>query len=68
MLANGYRISGDPDVLRTCEIGEIHGHVVEIRRLVTGAALHPTDKWITYVVTRLAAVESTLELLVARSN
>lgn len=69
-LAEGYRFSGDPEVLRTYEIGEIHEHLVEIRRLMTGtvaphAALHPADKWIAYLVTQLAAVESTLDLLVA---
>ncbi|WP_328843041.1 hypothetical protein [Streptomyces sp. NBC_00258] len=37
-------------VLRAYEIGVIHEHLVEVRRLITGtvaphAALHPADKW-----------------------
>ncbi|SOE06480.1 RacP protein [Streptomyces sp. Ag109_G2-15] len=70
LLDGGYRFSGDPDLLRTYEIGEIHEHLVEIRRLMTGtvaphATLHPADKWVAYLVTQLAAVESTLDLLVS---
>ncbi|MGP4085567.1 hypothetical protein [Streptomyces sp. KR55] len=69
-MADGYQFSGDPEVLRKYEIGKIHVRLVEVRRLITGtvaphAALHPNDKWIAYVVTQLAAVESTLDLLVS---
>ncbi|MEV4924342.1 hypothetical protein [Streptomyces roseoverticillatus] len=59
----------EPEVLRKYEIGEIHEHLVEIRRLMTGtvapyAALHLADQWIAYLVTQFAAVEANLDLLV----
>ncbi|MFF4353792.1 RacP protein [Streptomyces sp. NPDC001530] len=69
-LGEGYRFSGDADVLRKYEIARIHECFVELGRLLTGTVaphgrLIPQDKWIAYVETQLNAVETTLDLLSA---
>ncbi|RKN65953.1 hypothetical protein D7231_24435 [Streptomyces klenkii] len=59
-MVKGRNTASSPVKLRKCETGEIHEHLAEARRPLTGTitvapytALHPTDKWIRYVITHL---------------
>lgn len=66
--ADGYRLGADKAELEAYERTVIREKLTEIRRLITGtvaphAAAHPNDKWVRHIVTQLASVESTLDLI-----
>ncbi|MEV0323062.1 RacP protein [Streptomyces sp. NPDC050658] len=65
---DGYVFTADGDELERFEVSRIHELLTEARRLTTAtvaphAALAPDDERVRYIVTRLNAVEATLDLI-----
>ncbi|MFI1677353.1 RacP protein [Streptomyces sp. NPDC020607] len=65
---DGYQFTVDGDELERYEVAWVRVKVTEVRRFITAtlapnARLDPTDKRVRHIVTHLASVEATLDLI-----